>query len=468
MHDLLEELNDTNTTYNLKPMDVSLAAVYFIIAVVGIIANMVVFFIIVAGKETTKTVTSMYVLQLTLTDSLFLFMLPFFAMYKLTNSWTFGLGLCKAARTFQTLNYTASVFFLTAMSIDRYIAVAYTTRARQVRTIKRTKIICVFVWIISILMTLPQILYTRTEVRDQDTILCDIAFPDESDVMNKIKILRDYDLQNYTSEENYEYQSGDYTNLTNTDDYYKDFLDQTLNGDFDLDGKSCQHAEMGETEKVWKIIKFIISFIIPFAVITISYLLILHKLRVSEEKMSQSTITSGGKSKIVRKRVTRMVAVLVVCFLVCWFPYSVLDMIRMKGTFLKYKTCDYLVQIFTAMAYANSAINPLLYTFLGHNFKQRLEESVKNFKRALPAFSAIKKVSGFSFMGCKRRSSVNSFGKTKQKINNDGEKVLLKNFKHQQQFQNANDYKIKRPDFNSYGCETEMTPVERYSETEKN
>ena len=52
MNDLLEELNDTNTTYNLKPMDVSLAAVYFIIAVVGIIANMVVFFIIIAGKET--------------------------------------------------------------------------------------------------------------------------------------------------------------------------------------------------------------------------------------------------------------------------------------------------------------------------------------------------------------------------------------------------------------------------------
>ena len=48
-------------------------------------------------------------------------------------------------------------------------------------------------------MTLPQILYTRTEVRDQDTILCDIAFPDgntESDVLNKFnmidKILEDY------------------------------------------------------------------------------------------------------------------------------------------------------------------------------------------------------------------------------------------------------------------------------------
>ena len=47
--------------------------------------------------------------------------------------------------------------------------------------------------------------------------------------------------------------------------------------------------------------------------------------------MSQNTTTSGGKTKIVRKRVTRMVAVLVVCFLICWFPYSVLDMVRMKG-----------------------------------------------------------------------------------------------------------------------------------------
>ena len=43
----------------------------------------------------------------------------------------------------------------------------------------------------------------------------------------------------------------------------------------------------------------------------------------------------------------------------------------------------------------------------------------------------------------KHSLSVNSLGKTKQKINDDGKKVLLKNFKHKQQFQNAKDYKIK-------------------------
>ena len=57
MHDLFEELNDTELIYenenNNRPMmEVSLAVVYFIISVVGIIANMVVFFIIIAGKET--------------------------------------------------------------------------------------------------------------------------------------------------------------------------------------------------------------------------------------------------------------------------------------------------------------------------------------------------------------------------------------------------------------------------------
>ena len=69
------------------------------------------------------------------------------------------------------------------------------------------------------------------------------------------------------------------------------------------------------------------------------------------------------------------------------------------------------------MAYANSAINPLLYTFLGHNFKERLEESVKNFKRALPAFLAIKKMSGFSFLGCKRvRKKYDIYIKKREKI----------------------------------------------------
>ena len=72
-----------------------------------------------------------------------------------------------------------------------------------------------------------------------------------------------------------------------------------------------------------------------------------------------------------------------------------------------------MVQIFTAMAYANSAINPLLYTFLGHNFKERLEESVKNFKRNIATFTAIKKVSGFSFVGCKRvRKILNAYAFT--------------------------------------------------------
>ena len=38
--------------------------------------------------------------------------------------------------------------------------------------------------------------------------------------------------------------------------------------EFDFNGKSCHDPSMGETEKVWKVIKFVASFIIPFAVIS--------------------------------------------------------------------------------------------------------------------------------------------------------------------------------------------------------
>lgn len=39
---------------------------------------------------------------------------------------------CKICQTVKHLNYYAGMFFLTAMSVDRYIAVAYSTKARQV------------------------------------------------------------------------------------------------------------------------------------------------------------------------------------------------------------------------------------------------------------------------------------------------------------------------------------------------
>ena len=48
----------------------------------------------------------------------------------------------------------------------------------------------------------------------------------------------------------------------------RSFINFNSDEEFDFNGKSCHDPSMGETEKVWKVIKFVISFIIPFAVIS--------------------------------------------------------------------------------------------------------------------------------------------------------------------------------------------------------
>jgi len=455
--------NTINST--AAPEKIIVSATYMLISVVGIIANFIVFFVIIAGREISKTVTAMYVLQLTITDSLFLSMLPLFAIHKLTDDWTFGVGFCKAARFIQTLNYTASILFLTAMSVDRYIAVAYNTRSQQLRTKKRTLIVCLLIWIFAGLMSLPQALFGEIQLMGVGRSLCKIVFPGS---LTKEQVLNDLPSLYYYPEETEGDSSGHYVYTTIGDE----------NGTFDynlLEGVSCRDPSLGLPETIWSIAKLVITFVIPFVVITVSYVFIVQKLRISESKLASSV---GSRCTRVRKRVTKMVAILVVCFALCWFPYYIMTLVKLKGTSLSYTTCDYLVQVFTAMAYANSAINPLLYTFLGHNFKDRLKESIRNAKKAILPEGFLKdKIfeSAMSKNGWKNTSGSERNRKSQFLDSNgtyDYRGVLLQdmNKKHDSNNSKKDSHskslsltKFKNRQTEIPLCETEMTPVERSS-----
>lgn len=60
----------------------------------------------------------------------------------------------------------------------------------------------------------------------------------------------------------------------------------------------------------------------------VSYILILKQLRASENRVAD---LSGKKTATVRKRVTVMVAVLVVCFAACWLPVNILNLLKIPG-----------------------------------------------------------------------------------------------------------------------------------------
>ena len=80
-----------------------------------------------------------------------------------------------------------------------------------------------------------------------------------------------------------------------------------------------------------------------------------------------------------RRRVIRMLLTVVIAFAVCNLPYHVRKMIFYYGSALRDGgEVATAFQIFTFLAmYLNSALNPILYSFLSKNFQKSLRDMLK-------------------------------------------------------------------------------------------
>ncbi|KAG7254545.1 hypothetical protein CRUP_014642, partial [Coryphaenoides rupestris] len=72
-----------------------------------------------------KTATNIYIFNLALADALATSTLPFQSVNYLMGTWPFGDVLCKMVLSIDYYNMFTSIFTLTTMSIDRYIAVCH-------------------------------------------------------------------------------------------------------------------------------------------------------------------------------------------------------------------------------------------------------------------------------------------------------------------------------------------------------
>lgn len=78
------------------------------------------------------------------------------------------------------------------------------------------------------------------------------------------------------------------------------------------------------------------------------------------------------------RKVTRMVVVMVLVFLVCWLPFFVTNMVNLIHIIPKTnKTIYFIIVILT---YLNSCANPFLYCFLSDNFKQSFQKVLCAYK----------------------------------------------------------------------------------------
>lgn len=158
---------------------VILPVIYSIICAVGLTGNTAVIYMILKAPKM-KTVTNMFILNLAIADDLFTLVLPINIAEHLLHYWPFGEVLCKIILSIDHYNIFSSIYFLTVMSIDRYLVVLATVRSKRLpyRTYRAAKIISVCVWVLVILIVVPFTVFASVYVGPSDgRKSCLLSFP---------------------------------------------------------------------------------------------------------------------------------------------------------------------------------------------------------------------------------------------------------------------------------------------------
>ncbi|NWV21697.1 CCR4 protein, partial [Origma solitaria] len=148
---------------------------YSVLFVTGLMGNALVIWILTVFMKI-KTMTDVYLLNLAVSDLLLVFSLPFLVQYSIASQWTFGTALCKIISSIYFIGFYSNVFFITIMSIDRYLAVVHSLRAQGIRTTVHGVITSLVVWAVAILASMPDLIFFQ-EVNDNGQIKCLPHYP---------------------------------------------------------------------------------------------------------------------------------------------------------------------------------------------------------------------------------------------------------------------------------------------------
>ncbi|KAM8909373.1 type-2 angiotensin II receptor [Spinachia spinachia] len=328
----------------LVPITTVIPAVYSAICGLGTLANALAVWVLANGSASRRTVANTFMLNLCVSDLLFMLSLPLWAVYYSRGySWTFGRVACKVCGALLHLNLYASIFFITCMSIDRYLAIVRPLRSQSARYPKRARLVCILVWVLACACSAPNLYLRDTHfVEALGVKTCGIVYPDNT-------------------------------------------WDRTL-------------ASM----------KVALAFLLPLFVISCCYSVIgrhlvansgLARTQTSLQSSSMPSFKSLESKESCRKperslasgsvrgrplegrgleRVLWTVASVVLAFFICWFPFHCVTFLNMlkndgwvDGCWVNW-TIENLTPLTLCLGFFNFVINPVLYCFIGNHFRGRL------------------------------------------------------------------------------------------------
>ncbi|XP_030249221.1 chemokine-like receptor 1 [Sparus aurata] len=306
-----------------KSLHIMSLVVYSLTFILGVLGNGVVIW--VAGFKMKKTVNTVWFLNLAVADFLFTALLPLSLTYlALDFHWPFGKFMCKLSSTMNSLNMFASVYILVVISVDRCVSVVWPVWAQNHRNVRRASFVCLGVWVLALIVNIPNFVFrdTAPSFVIEDTVNC---------------------FNNYAL-------------IDLFDDYDPVAVDRL---------RKLRH-------KAVTITHFLLGFVVPFTVIVSCYAVIIYRLSRNSTLASQSG------------RAFKIIAAVIITFFLCWVPYHIMALINMVNyTATKQsQTLHHVIiagiPITSSLAVINSCLNPLLYVFMGQDFKDKVRKSILN------------------------------------------------------------------------------------------
>ncbi|XP_051261554.1 chemerin-like receptor 1 isoform X3 [Dicentrarchus labrax] len=294
--------------------------IYSLAFVFGVLGNGVVIW--VTGFKMKKTVNTVWFLNLAIADFLFTAFLPLTVTYTALNyHWPFGKFMCKLNNTITSLNIFASVYIIVVISVDRCISVVWPVWAQNHRNVRKASFVSLGVWVLALILSAPHFFYRDTgpSYNNEDIINCfySFALPDDFETPSVIEL--------------------------------RQFRHQAT-----------------------IIPSVILGFVVPYTVIVSCYAVIIHRLRRNRTLASQSS------------RTFKIIATVITTFFLCWAPYHIMalsELVNHTATHASetlFHVITIGVPIATSLAFLNSCLNPLLYVFMGQDFKDKVRKSILN------------------------------------------------------------------------------------------
>ncbi|XP_041038659.1 G-protein coupled receptor 55-like [Carcharodon carcharias] len=169
--DLCEfNMNEEESTMNL--------VIYIPTFILGLPLNLLAL-LIFCCKIKRWTESTIYMSNLALADILLLFSLPF-KMLDQDGGWPFDRAFCSFVESLYFVNMYASIFIITSISIDRYLAIIHPLNARAFRSPRNTVMICLVIWTSVWLGSIPIYGFHDSPDSTNSTIICFHGFSDKS------------------------------------------------------------------------------------------------------------------------------------------------------------------------------------------------------------------------------------------------------------------------------------------------